>query len=263
MTKLLDLPLMLLEKVVADGLSRHDVRNMQMVCTETKSFITQYALSVMEALYSQCQYDPQQVLMRLVLHPEDAHVQEIIKLGQLRHAIGFLCEKQGVIPLYSFGEFRDMLMRLFYVSGYSINTRGRMLAYLIDQGKRSMPAFDGLSNDNLDLMYNQICRQDVTRIDVVQLLLQNGLHIRKFMLYQAVINRALDILGCVLRFMKGHALHDRHALLDVKGVYEIVQEHAFTLQMVDYDYLDTEAQNRFIFYVKCMSLMSQVIPANL
>lgn len=256
---MLDLPLVLLEKVVADGLSRHDVQNIQMVSTETNAFITQYAMSLIDALYGQCRQDARQVLVRLVLHPEDNHVREIIKLGRLRHAIGFLCEKQRVIPLYSFAEFREMLMHLFYVSDYSMDTRARMLAYLIDQGKRSMSGFDGLSNTYMELMYDHVCKKDATRIDVVQLLLQNGLHIRKFILYQAVIYRAMDIFACILRFAKQHARHDTHVVSDIKHVYEIVQEHAFTLQMVDYDFLDTDAQNRFTFYVECMSLMTQVI----
>eukprot|EP00983_Pelagomonas_calceolata_P134903 1162104-Pelagomonas_calceolata.AAC.4 len=230
-----------------------------MVSTETNAFITQYAMSLIDALYSLCQQDARKVLMRLVLHPEDTHVREIIKLGRLRHAISFLCEKQRVIPLYSFAEYREMLMHLFYVCEYSMDTRARMLAYLINQGKQSIPGFDGLSNDYLELMYDEICKQDATRIDVVQLLLQNGLLIRKFILYQAVIYRAMDIFVCILQFVKEHDRHDTHVVSDIKHVYEIVQGHASTLQMADYDYLDTDTQNRLILYVECMSLMSQVI----
>lgn len=256
----LDLPIELLEKIVDKGLSRHDVHNFQMVSTETRAVITGYAHSFIDALYSHCKHDARQVFVRLVLHPEDALVQEIIKLGRLRHAIALLCEKRDVLSLYSFSEFREMLINVLYVSGYSINTRAHMHEYIIEQGKRSVPGFLGLNPYNLELMYDQICYQDSARTDVVQLLLQKGLPIRKHMLHRAVVSHALDIFATVMQFINNHHLHDTHTLVHVKDVYDIVQEYVATLQTVDYQYLNMCAQKRFIFYVECMSLMSNVIP---
>ena len=261
MENLLDLPSELLEKILGDDLlSRHDVHNLQMVSTGANASTTQYAHSLLDALYGNCKQDARQVLVRLLLHPEDAHVQEMIKLGRLQHVIAFLCEKQCVIALYSYCEFREMLVRFLHVAAYSIDTRARMLEYLIDQGKNGIPGFVGFNRYNLELVYDQICQQDPTRTDVVQLLLQKGLNIGKYIMNRAVVNRALDILAVILEFVKHHHIHDRYILANVRDMYEIVQQYAATLQTVDFEYLNTGAQNRFIFYVKCMSLMSHVIP---
>ena len=146
------------------------------------------------------------------------------------------------------------------MSAYSINTRAQLHEYLIEQGKRAVPGFLGLDPYNLELMYEQVCQQDHTRTDVVRLLLKMGLQVRKQMLHRAVVSRALDIFATVMQFVKDEHIYDTQTLAHVGHVYDVVQQYAGTLQTVDYEYLDMCAQNRFMFYVKCMSLMSNVIP---
>lgn len=264
MKQLCDLPVGILEKIVTHPiLSPQDISNFAASSQSHHAYTAQHVHLLVDIVGNGCK-DKTNVLERLMLHThDDPCVAEIVRIGRLLHAITYACKKQNIFSKYNYHAFLELITKFMYVPDLSISLRSCVIKYLVARARGCILLMgDGscLEQGHFNLVFGKICREDKMRIDVVELLLMNGLHIRKFMIYDTVVNHAPYILACIIDFVRKNNMMNAQICNDIRCVYDMVESNKKTLRSVEFHYLDPNSQKRLIHYYSCMRILKSIIP---